>query len=170
MPSTPVNAVAISSVIPSAKKSCAASPELFARGSTATMGRPDAGAWAKAGERIAPSASADTAASFRQLRLRSTKILPMRSFLVGAVGWVERQRNPSRADPCGSALGGFRWRSTHPTMLRPASRHHVNIDADGPQAAAGGPPSRLLHLHLAAVAADIPFKASFCIPFPVFAM
>src|SRR6266404_9610360 len=77
MPGTPVSAVAISSVIPSAKKSCATSPELFSRGSTATMGRPDAGACADAVESATQSVSSDATVTRKHSRIRSDEILPI---------------------------------------------------------------------------------------------
>ncbi len=62
-PRTPVNATAISSVMPPAKKSWVASPELFSSGSTATIGRGGAGACAAANGSAAQSASAVAAAT-----------------------------------------------------------------------------------------------------------
>ena len=64
-PRTPVSATAISSVIPPAKKSCVASPELFSSGSTATVGRAAPASAPPRMEAPVPSASAVTAATHK---------------------------------------------------------------------------------------------------------
>jgi hypothetical protein len=69
-PGTEVNATAISSVIPPAKKSWVASPELFSSGSTTTVGRAEARACAAADGSCAKNASAVAAMTAKPCRVR----------------------------------------------------------------------------------------------------